>query len=114
MSLPKGFGEKCLVCQTQNCICGEKSKEIPITKFTIGKYLFWIFFFGGIVTTFIGSIGYIIIGICMIMFSTLTVLIHYDTIMNSEEDWKKRKILFFWAVPIVNFLKQYKFKEETN
>lgn len=135
MTLPKGFGSgsrcpKCnerltwsyndqeSICTNGNCSIGrgERSINIPISKREIGKILFYITFYGGIIS--IATIGihtdtglqvfYILMGSFSVIFSSMFGWV--ETKYPRGDSRKNKEQLFFIFVPIANIIRRMHLK----
>ena len=140
MTLPKGFGsgrncpscgiilfwdnaEQDYVCKYTKCSIGRGDKndnsiDIPLTRWDIGRFFFYLGFYGGVVSLLLlGNYGHselelmaATLGTLGLTFSTLVGWVCTDP-WNNDRSWNKRKQLFFIFVPISKILNRISLKK---
>jgi len=137
MTIPRGFGSSGMCsycgepmhgkgknkrCDTPDCTNHRKTGiiDIPISKYQLGKYLFYMAFFGGLAVICFGvTYEYeleltLTTGIISMLISSLLAILATDnwSYRHEERDRQRRRELFFWAVPIVDGINKFRFKRE--
>lgn len=139
MTLPKGFGmdynSRCPKCRTflgqdeyGNTVClntyckigrGKKddSINVPISRWGIKRTIFYVLFYGGILSwiaafTIPSSLTIILgfLGIFSVVLPAIIALVEYAG--YGDNDWNKRKQLFFIFVPIANLINRISLKDD--